>query len=284
MEIMRILFIGGDARMRYAARKLSENSETVTFSEGERPDTVNNIDIFDAVVLPLPLTKDGKTVFAPSEHSPMSFDMLFETLRLFADEHTVILAGGESPALTEFCAELGCRLVNYFTYEPLTLRNAALTAEAALCLLSQSGDGALLDSAALITGSGRIAFFLAERLKACGAAVTLAARNKDKRELARLGGYEVISLDELPDMLSRFDYIANTVPAPLFDETAFAKMRSGAVFQELASLPEQPQSSLAERFGIKYIYAGGLPGKYSPQAAGEYIALAVRELLTVEPR
>ena len=272
---MRIMFIGGDARMRYAAEKLSETHEIAMLSGEERPEGV-----FDAIVLPLPLTKDGKTVFAPLEQSPLTFDTLFETLREFADEHTLVLAGGEAPALTELCEKLGCRPINYFARETLTLQNAALTAEAALCLLSQSGDGALLGSSVLVAGSGRIAFFLAERLRACGASVTFAARNKDKREQARLGGFEAISLDELPDALARFDYIANTIPAPLFDEAMFAKMRKTAVYQELASLPEQPQKAFAERFGIKYIYAGGLPGKYSPKAAGGFIAQAAEEILT----
>ena len=275
---MRIMFIGGDARMRYAADKLSENYEIAWLTAGERPEGV-----FDAIVLPLPLTKDGRTVFAPYEQDPISFDMLSETFREFADEHTLVLAGGETPALSELCEKLGCRPINYFMRETLTLQNAALTAEAALCLLSQSGDGALLGSSVLVTGSGRIAFFLAERLRACGAAVTFAARNKDKREQARLSGFEAISLGSLPDVLPGYDYIANTVPAPLFDEAMFAKMRKTAVYQELASLPEQPQRTFAERFGIKYIYAGGLPGKYSPKAAGEFIAQAAEEILIYEP-
>ena len=275
---MRIMFIGGDARMRYAAKKLSENHETALFAGEELPGGA-----FDAIVFPLPLTKDGTTVFAPHAQSPLPFDTLFEMLREFADEHTLVLAGGETPALSELCAKLGCGLINYFARETLTLRNAALTAESALCLLSQSGDGALLGSSVLVTGSGRIAFFLSERLRACGAAVTFAARNKDKREQARLGGFEAIPLDELPDTLARFDYIANTIPAPLFDEAMFAKMRKTAVYQELASLPEQPQKTFAERFGIKYIYAGGLPGKYSPKAAGGFIAQAVGEILLSEP-
>lgn len=275
---MRIMFIGGDARMRYAAEKLSENHETVLFSAEQRPG-----EAFDAIVLPMPLTKDGKTVFAPREQSPLPFDLLYETLRGSADEHTLVLAGGEAPALSDCCDKLGCRYINYSAFETLTLRNAALTAEAALCLLSQSGDGALLGSSVLITGSGRIAFFLAERLRACGAAVTLAARNKDKRELARLSGYRVITLRGLPETLSEFDYIANTVPAPLFDEALFAEMRKTAVYQELASLPEQPRKAYAERFGIQYIYAGGLPGKYSPRTAGAFIAEVVGELLSSVP-
>lgn len=272
---MRILFVGGDARMGYAAKKLAEKHEISRLGGADIPVPEG---LFDAIILPLPLTKDGKTVFAPTEQTPLTFDTLVETIKGFADEHTFVLAGGEHSALTELCAKLGCKFVNYFARETLTLQNAALTAEAALCLLSQSGDGALLGSKVLVTGSGRIAFFLAERLRACGAEVTFAARNKDKLALARLNGFAAISLEELSDALSRFDYIANTIPAPLFDEALFSKMRGHAVYQELATLPEQPQRSFAERFDVKYIYAGGLPGKYFPKAAGEFIAQAFEEI------
>lgn len=272
---MRLLFVGGDARMEYAAEKLSLGHEIVKY--GEPLDG-----ILDAVVLPLPLTKDGTAVFAPRVTSPLTFEALFEEVSEAseaADRHTLVLAGGESPALTELCERRGFELINYFARESLTLRNAALTAEAALCLLSQSGDGALLDSEVLVAGSGRIAAFLASRLRACGSIVTLAARDPNKRELLRLGGFNAVALDELPEKLSGFEYIANTIPAPVFDEALFSEMRENAVYMELATLPEEPRRTFAAKRGVKYIFAGGLPGKCSPKAAGEAIADTVGEEL-----
>ena len=266
---MRILFAGGDARMKYAAEKLSDAYDIFWFG-GECSG------IFDAVVLPLPLTRDGETISG----SPLTFKALFEEVGEAADEHTLILAGGEAPALTELCERRGFGLVNYFALETLTLQNAALTAEAALCILSQSGDGALLGSNALIAGSGRIAVFLAERLKACGCGVTLAARDPNKRELLRLSGFNAVPLEELPEILTRFDCIANTIPAPIFGERLFELMRENAVYTELATLPEEPRRTFAERCGVKYIFAGGLPGKCSPKAAGGFIAEAVRSIIT----
>lgn len=268
---MRILFAGGDARMDYAAESLSELHEPKIeiFKLGEAP-----VEKLDAIVLPLPLTKDGETIFGSS----LTFRALFEEVIEIgesADEHTLVLAGGESTALTELCERRGLKLTNYFALEALTLKNAALTAEAALCLLSQSTDGALLGSETLVAGSGRIAVFLAERLRACQSKVTLAARDPAKRELFRLRGFNAVSLDELPDIISGFEYIANTIPAPIFDEALFSKMRKGAVYMELATLPEQPRRTFAERRGINYVFAGGLPGKCSPKAAGEAIAEAV---------
>lgn len=272
---MRILFVGGDARMEYAAEKLSHDHEIRRY--GEALDGV--FDAFDAIVLPLPLTKDGRTVFAPRSDTPLTFEALFEEVKEFADEHTLVLAGGETPALTELCGRLGFGFSNYFAQETLTLRNAALTAEAALCLLSQSGDGALLGSRVLVAGSGRIAVFLANRIRACQSAVTLAARDPGKRELLRLNGFDAVALEELPDMLSGFPYIANTIPAPVFDETLFSKMREDTVYMELATLPEEPRRTFAEQHGVKYIFAGGLPGKCSPKAAGEAIADTVEAML-----
>lgn len=269
---MRILFVGGDARMEYAAKKLSRDHRIVRY--GEAFDG-----IFDAVVLPLPLTKDGAAVFAPRVTSPLTFEALFEDIGEAADEHTLVLAGGESAALTELCERRGFGLANYFAQGTLTLRNAALTAEAALCLLSQSGDGALLGSEVLVAGSGRIAVFLAQRLCACQSKVTLAARDPDKRELLRLNGFNAVALEELPDKLSGFEYIANTIPAPIFDEALFSAMRKDTVYMELATLPEEPRRTFAEHCGVKYIFAGGLPGKCSPKAAGEAIADTVGEML-----
>lgn len=258
---MTIDFIGGDKRMNYAAARLSEKYN----SDGEKSGR-------KVIVLPLPLSKDGKTVFAP-ESTPIPFEELYT----LADCDTLVLAGGESPRLTEICTEIGCTLCNYFADEALTLGNAALTAEAAMCLLSQSGDGALLNSKALILGSGRIAVFLARRLKACGTDVTLAARNKDKRALLKLEGFSAVPIEELDT--EDYDYIANTIPADVFPDEKFGEMKSGAVFMELASLPDR--SAAAERYKIKYIFAGGLPGKYSPKAAGELIADTICNIIEI---
>ena len=266
---MRILFIGGDSRMEYAARRLAETHEVSRLGD-------DCSGVFDAIVLPLPLTKDGKTITIPNG-SPLTFEELGGIIGRLADEHTLVLAGGECSALVDVCERNGCGLVNYFANETLTLQNAALTAEAALCLLSQSGDGALLGSEVLILGSGRIAVFLGGRLRACGARVTFAARSADKRTLIRLNGFSAIPLEELRERLCEFDYAANTIPSPLFGEEMFSAMKTHAVFMELATLPDQ--KAIAERSGINYIFAGGLPGRYSPKAAGEFIAETVGEII-----
>lgn len=271
---MRILFIGGDKRMDCAAESLPLSYDTERL--GDSTDG-----LFDVIVLPLPLTKNKTDIFAPSSPSPIPFGII----KRFAAEHALILAGGECDKLNAVCEERGYTLVNYFKSETLTLKNAALTAEAACVMLSQSSDGALLDSSALIIGYGRIARYLAARLRAFGCGVTVAARREEQRTLARLDGCRAITIDSALETLSEYDHIINTAPAALFGEKEFRDISKRGIFMELASLPNAEK--LAKKCGAHYIFAGGLPGKCSPKAAGKYIAdelSALIKLYTAQKR
>lgn len=269
---MRILFIGGDMRMNYAADCLSDSFETARLGLGDYPAVKGK---FGAVVLPCPLCKNGCNIFAPLSREPLGFPEILK----YAEPNAIILAGGENAELSRICGENSLKLENYFSHEALTLKNAALTAEAALAILSQSTEGALLESEVLITGYGRIARYLAARLKAMGCRVTIAARREDARAAARLDGFYAVSFSEAVSIIGIYDYIVNTVPSALFTDVEFSAAKKGCVYEELATLAEEPIKTCAEHCGLKYIYSPGLPGKYSPQKAGEYIALEIKETL-----
>lgn len=253
---MNILFLGGDKRMSYAAAVISQYHEVFFYGE-HFPENIH------AIVLPMPLSKNGSDIFAPLAPEPIPLNA---PARLAAPS-ALILAGGGCDTLASLCAERSLRLINYSS-EALTLRNAALTAEAAVPLLAQSSDGSLLGSRVLITGYGRISRELARRLAAFGADCAVAARRTEAQAEAQLAGLRAFSTEEIPAHIAEFDYIANTVPAPLFTERDFAGMRPGCVFIELATLPNTPPPAPH----VRYIHAPGLPGRYSPKKAGEYIA------------
>ncbi len=255
--------------MNYAAERLSAEYEVEQFGEKTQGR-------FSAVVLPLPLTRNGREILAPLSDSPLEFGIITR----LADKNAMIFAGGECAVLTEMCAKSGYIFVNYFAEEALILKNA-LTAEAASALLSQSTDGALLGSSSLITGYGRIGRMLAYRLAANGSSVTIAARRAEQRTAAELDGFSSVNISDIGDALGNIDFIANTVPCALFNAEHFSAMKSSAVFIELATLPEQSSKPLAESHGIQYIYAPGLPGKHSPRAAGEAIAETIADKLNI---
>ena len=259
---MKILCIGGDARMLYAADYLSAERLFM----GNFPEPAGK---FEAVALPVPLTKDGESINAPLAKTSVTFNIILQ----YAEKNARIFAGGSCEKLEKLCRESGFELVNYFASEGFTLKNAALTAEAAASILSQNGDGALLGAKALITGYGRIARFLGKYLKTLGAEVTIAARNPAARAGAELCGYRAVDISEIG---GNFDYCANTVPAHILPEDFFGSI---GAYMELATLDGAREKLLCGENGAKYIAAGGLPGKYFPKTAGKFIAEEINRLI-----
>ena len=120
------------------------------------------------------------------------------------------------------------------------------------------------DADPLVIGWGRIAQHLAQLLKACGATVTIAARDPHKRALAASMGYQVCNIAQIcPD---NHRLIFNTVPAPVLSETA-----PGILKIDLASQPGMA--------GEDVLIAPGLPSKETPESAARLIAATVMHSL-----
>lgn len=269
----RFLFIGGDKRSLYAQKMLSEEFCCDRLGlGGVNPEPLGK---YGRIVLPLPVSRDGLNINAPFSEIPLPFSLVEK----FAEEGATVFVGGKNAAVEELRERRGLRLVDYFANESLTLKNAQLTAEAAAALLVQSTEGSLLGSSVLVTGYGRCGRYAARLLSAFGAQVKVCARRAEQRTLAELDGITTVPPAELSDAAAKADFLLNTVPARLFSEKTLSEMKKGAVFMELATLPSEPMRELCEGFGVRYIHAAGLPGKYSPKTAGELIARTIKAAL-----
>ncbi len=265
----RFLFLGGDRRSVFAAQAISKRRsvsalglEGFSAPEGR----------YGAIVLPLPFMREG-AINAPLCDVRLPLSLVSE----YAAEGGTVFSGGSSAELVQLCESAGLRLVDYFADEPLTLKNAALTAEAAVAILVQSTEFSLCGAEVVITGGGRIAQLTARLLRSLGSRVTLCARDAVQRARAEAEYCETAALDVLPMLCVKAEVIVNTAPASLFREEHFRLMQAGAVFMELASKPSQPDEGYAQKYGVHYIFASGLPGKYSPKTAGEAIAEVILE-------
>jgi dipicolinate synthase subunit A len=265
----RILFIGGDKRIFYAYNATEAFCRADLIGFDSYNDKLEGQ--FDAIVLPLPVSRDGVHIFAPTSEAAIDFGIITE----YAAKGATVFGGGRNEAVEQLCRENDLNYVNYLAYEPLTLKNAALTAEAAAALLIQSTDGSLFGANVIVTGGGRVAEYTAKLLKAFGADVTICARSAEQRARAELSGVSAAGIEKLSELCRKADFVINTVPAELFSEEQFSVMKRGAVFLELATLPPK---TLSERYGVQYIHGGGLPGKFSPRTAGKLIAEAVQRL------
>lgn len=262
----RFLFMGGDKRISHAMQVISEHYPADKIGAGGI--YLEPVGRYERIVLPFPFSRNGTDITAPLSDKPLPL----AAIPRYAAENAVIFSGGTNAALERLCRENGITLVNYAADEALTLKNAALTAEAAAAILIDNTEYSLFGAEVLITGGGRIAECMARLLAAFGSRVTVCARSTAQLARAELLGCRAENLSRLDDILPRCDIVINTAPADIFTKERYLGMKKGSVFAELATLPQEPYKTNAESCGVKYIFAAGLPGKYSPKTAGVLIA------------
>ena len=166
--------------------------------------------------------------------------------------------------------------------EPLTTANAVPTAEGALALAIGHSPITLHGAACLVIGYGRIGKILAQRLRALGAMVTVAARKSADRALAEGFGLQSDVTGAYLHGLSQYDFVFNTVPSLTLDETQLRQLPPHCLLVELASPPYGIDRAACERLGLTHVPAAGLPGKFAPKTAGALYAQSILALLQRE--
>ncbi len=264
---LTLVFAGGDLRSVVAARLFSEQVERVLLTgfdryEGDCGDAFlahlpeQAIPEADAVILPLPYTVGGGVLNAPYAEKRILLDSVFRLA-----EHAKAICGGMLPPMEE-------RFHDYYD-ESMMLRNADVTAEAALLLAGERISGCLNGASTVLVGYGRIGKRLAAKARALGCRVTVAARKESDHALIWMCGHTAIGFDALPDALQHADIVFNTVPAEIFTEKMLACVP-----------PSIPLIDLAGSItGERVIRASGLPGKYAPEAAGQILKESVEHIL-----
>lgn len=261
--------LGGDARMLYCARALREaGREVCLFGFDEDPAARGDcVPVEEAVararqvVLPLPVSRDRRHLFAPLSRRPVELDdrlaLLLQGRRVFC---------GMAQSLPETAPWKSLPVTDYYLDEGLLAENARITAEAAVFEAMAALPGTLYESRCLVAGFGRVGKALAVLLHGLGAQVTVAARRREDRVLARTLGAGATGF--VP-MLPPCEIVFNTVPGPVFT-AAVPLPEQTALYVELASVPGYTAQGIPA--GVRVLQAGSLPGKYAPQAAGRAIA------------
>ena len=250
---MTFHLMGGDRRQGLLAQYIAERGfETSSSFPGGAPQWDA-----DFLILPLPTRKDGITLFAPRCEKTIALSEIFRKF------HGRRIFGGMLPENTPADA------TDYYAAEEVLLANANATAEGALALAIERTPFILAGNPALILGGGRIGQFLAAKLSALGAKVTVAARRAETVALCRAYGWDGRFYEDVP--YKNFRLIFNTVPSTVLDEERISMLPKGALLMELASSPGGFDPDLALEHHLKVCYAPGLPGKYSPESAAAFI-------------
>lgn len=271
-SVRKICFIGGDRRSVSTALYLKSKGYDVSVIglKSNQPfteytDLANAINNSDAIVLPLPLTRDNITV-----NAPLSNDNYYLT-DIIKLKPQFIFGGIINGDFKENLKKSGIKYLDYYDSEYLTIKNAVLTAEAALSIAISETDGSIYDSKSVVIGYGRIGKQLAKYLKALGSEVTSTSRNEGTLATIEADGLIPLKTDNCFENCLNADYVFNTVPYPILSSSFFEKCSPNLMFIDLAS-NSGIDLTKAKLRNLKCGVYGGLPGKYSSKTAGNYVA------------
>jgi len=275
---------GGDLRFAHLANLLAADGNSVlslalpesALSPPVTPaDSPQVLSGADAVILPLPCTRDGETLNAPLSGSSVQ---LAECVAAMKDG--AVLLGGLLPEnILNLASQRGTEAVDYYAREELAVRGAVPTAEGAAAIAIDTLPVTLAGTRVLVTGYGRIGSALTRLLTAMHAQVTVAARNSADRARAEADGARAIELDKLRAFAPCFRLCYNTVPAPLFDRETLSALRKDCLLVDLAGGAGGVDTAAAQELGINCIRALSLPGRTAPETSGAAIKDAVMNIL-----
>ncbi|MBQ3068961.1 MAG: dipicolinate synthase subunit DpsA [Clostridia bacterium] len=278
-----VAVIGGDLRYVYLAGALSEDGcrvLAVGFDNTDLPpcvagctDAAQAIALSDAVLLPMPVSADGKTVNAPFSRLCIPLEQVYAAVR----EGQPVCAGGVSEEIRAAFERRHIAVWDYLEREELAVRNAVPTAEGAIQLAMEELPVTIDGASCLIAGYGRIGKVLSRMLCALGAEVTVAARKCADRAWATVHGCRAVHTEDIASLPS-MDVVFNTVPTMLFDRRVLASLDRRTLLIDLASRPGGVDFKAAAEQHLKTVWALSLPGRVAPKTAAEIIKSTVMNI------
>ena len=265
---MEFWVLGGDERNRWAARHLQANGHTVRcFGVPGMPDTPLPFYI-ERLILPFP-SFQGALVRG---HSAVPME---EVLQHVDADSTVY--GGLFESWREPLEHHGATVRDLYGTEPMTTANAIPTAEGAIQLAMDSAPITLHGAQCLVIGFVRNGKILARKLHGLSACVTVTARKPTDLALAEAMGLQTDLTGRYLHGLSQYDFVFNTVPAPVLTEAQLNELAPDCLLMELASLPGGFSQDYCKAQGVHYLFAPGLPGRCAPKSAGAIYAQNILE-------
>ncbi|MBO5944565.1 MAG: hypothetical protein J6Q50_04635 [Clostridia bacterium] len=282
MKNRNIIIVGGDKRQKYLKEYLENEGFSVSsyglFDWDDDTDKLKStIDENAVIILPLPATRNGKTINMPFSKKEITVDRLLS----FLGKDNLVFGGIIKGELLSRLRETDIPFVDYYD-ESFIEKNAVLTAFGTLKIILEHIDFALPMGEYAVTGYGRVAKETVNLLSSLSCNVTVFARNPSQREDANIKGSKAYPITSLSSLANRFDIIINTVPYGIITEDIAKNINEKCKVIELASAPYGMDFEIMRKNGVDVIKAFGLPGKYTPKTAGEIIGKKIQEYLQKE--
>ena len=266
--------VGGDKRTACMAQVLAQKGYnvicfgTVKYAANDKihySDTLRDAIIkAPVIVCGIPFEKDGGLYFE-KELPKISLTELQRLLR----KHHKIFGGVISEDFKRICEKRNIGCFDFMQEEPLTIFNAAATAEGAILEALLHKDTQLHHSKVLVLGYGRCGKVLADKLKGLSAQITVCSAQAEELALADSLGFSILKLSELSRQINSFEYVFNTIPAKVLTKECLKEMKNDALIIDIASNRTGVDYEAANLLKRHVEYCPGLPGKYAPLSCAE---------------
>lgn len=285
MNTKKIGIIGGDMRQYFLAKSLKKDGNDVKlFGFENLPNkteqlsecSLKELDEFsEYIILPLPISRDGKTLNAPFSLEKIKLKNLHDNLK-----NKKIFGGIISPEIKSLFDENS--KIYDFCREDFSILNAVPTAEGAIKEVFENSDKTIFSSKCLVTGYGKIGKVLCKLLKNMGADVTASMRSIQDFAWAKTDRIKAVHTEKLSENSMNFDIIFNTIPSIIFNRKLLEKCHKETLIIDLASNPGGIDKTAATDLKIKIIHSLGIPGKYFPETAAEIIKTTIYKIAEEE--
>lgn len=285
MKNLTFAILGGDNRQRELINELTQDGHLV-HSHGLKDECTlcglkNSLLNSKFVLLPMPVSRDGKKLYAPFSKRPVPLKNVLNN-SLFKNK--IIFTPGLSTTETKILSEVSnMNIILKYCTEEFLVNNAKLTAKAAMTIAKEKLKiNNLTNLKVLICGFGRVGKALTLELKnKCKNLAVSARKEKDFLEIKKLG-IQCIHTANIAGT-SEYNLIFNTIPSPIFNEyTLKNTVNENTLFVDLASSPFGIDERLVKKTNINYVRALGLPGKYYPKESGILIKNSIFKIMKGE--
>ncbi|HAN10336.1 MAG TPA: dipicolinate synthase subunit DpsA [Clostridiales bacterium] len=284
MQNIIISIIGGDIRHIYLANLLIDRVKEVKVfglnhvkldpRVNRYDNVIEAINKADIVIGPIPFSTNDKTIKA----SLYNKDIYIEELFISMTNKQKLISSNFSETATEMATNYKINIIDLNSFNEFAILNAIATAEGAIKEAIEASDISLHGSEVLVLGFGRCAKVLADKLQGIRAKVSVTARKKEDLAYIEAYGYTPIDFKKMNSTLDKYDYIFNSIPKLVLDESMLCKVKKDCIVIDIASSPGGVDFYAAEKLDVKAILSLGIPGKVSPKTSAEIMWRIISDL------
>src|SRR4051812_18737382 len=267
--------LGGDKREQEIARRAAATGAEVRAHGFPWPeqgiDGIQHLDDPAAVLkgarfalFPIPGISASGALFAPAAPAPIVPNRAM-LARMAPRAH--IILGWADTNLKAHAEALSIKLHEYEWDRSLMLQRTPAIIEGLLKIVIENTAITIHNANACVVGQGTIGAVLTRYLVALGAHTHIAARNPEQRAAAFVAGATPHTLEELPELAPRLDFIFSTVPTRVVGEDVLSRLLNSALVVDLAAPPGGVDFDAAKRLGLNAIWGRGL-GSRAPVTVG----------------